>query len=762
MPLHALAMVLGSLLALYGNQLPDQSWLAVVPILLWLFYCNPAYRFVLLFMSAYLWSSAILHYHLDHRLADSYDHQIALVQGTVSGIPQIKPGRIGFYLQIHEIAGYSAPLPRLARINWYQDERVPLPGELWQLQVKLKQPRAMLNFAGFDFEAWQFKRGIDASGYVRASKLNLKLEPASWRDLDQWRSYVAAAIDRYCAGCENRGLIKALALGFRGDIKASQTSLLQTTGTAHLLAISGLHIGMVSFLFYGLGRFGWRLGLYRSGLNRVQLASLCALLAALGYSALAGFSLPTLRALLMFGVFLCAQQNRSRINLLQSIALAMMLILVLDPRVVGSVSFWLSFAALLVIAFAGFRLPAKLRWWQQLFLLQCLFSLLFAPLSVLIFGQLNPAGLLANVVAIPLISFAILPLVLCACLMILLGIGGVPKLLYLADRILGYFIDYLDLLVDSGLRAITGVYPEMLVLMVLVSILILLIPGVPGGRKVALLALLVMTCWQPERLDQGDFELVVLDVGMGTSLVIRTRNHSLVYDLGPGRPDGFNASDWALRPLMLKNGIKQPDLLVISHVDQDHSGGFYSLIDEYQPSRLLSGTPNMLKEKFKLGHAVRSCHDFPAWRWDGVAFSFLNAGLQRPNSSSNNRSCVLSVRGFHRLLVPGDIESAQESRLLLTQADNLASDILLVPHHGSKTSSSWGFLKQIKPRHVVFTLARNNRWGFPRPQIVARYEALRANQYRLDQEGAISMLSSRDGLVIKSARRPSRRIWRRW
>jgi competence protein ComEC len=256
--------------------------------------------------------------------------------------------------------------------------------------------------------------------------------------------------------------------------------------------------------------------------------------------------------------------------------------------------------------------------------------------------------------------------------------------------------------------------------------------------------------------------LIVLDVGMGTSVLLRTRNHSLVYDFGPGKPGVFSAADWALLPLMRRHAIEAPDLLIASHVDQDHSGGLQSFIGNYQQHRLLSGTPRKLKARFALAHDVRSCHQYPAWRWDGVGFSFVTTAAPSVDSSSNNRSCVLSIRGRHKALIPGDIESSQELKLVLEHGAALAADILLVPHHGSLTSSSRRFLNHVQPAYVVFTLARNNRWGFPKTAVTARYDALKSRQYRSDRDGAVSMTSSIDGLSVKTTGNPPRRIWRRW
>jgi competence protein ComEC len=752
----------GALLALYGNRLPDPFWSAYAPALLLLACCNSRYRFVFLLAAAFLWSSALLHHHLSHRLLDSFDNRILLLSGVIADIPQLYPDRVSLYLEDLRIESYPVAMPRLARFNWYQNKRIPRAGERWQFVVKIRQPRGLLNPAGLDYEAWQFTRAIDASGYIRESARNLRLEPASSLNLNHWRSGLAANIDRDCGHCRQRGLIKALALGFRGDIDKHGRQLLQHSGTAHLLAISGLHIGMVSMMFYMLGGYGWRLGIYRCGLNRRTLASLCALLAAVAYAALAGFSLPTLRALLMLAVMLIALQLKSKINLLQAIALALALILLVDPLAAGSVSFWLSFGALMVIAFMQFRFSAKMNACRQLLVLQGYFIALFAPLGVLIFGQLNLAGLPANLVAIPLLSFVILPLVLMACMLSSLGLGGAALLFSIADRVLDLLLDYLAWLLASGLQSQTvNAYPAILLLLALAAMAILLSPRLAGLRGSAVLILATLLLWQPARLEHGEYQLVVLDIGMGTSLLLRTRHYSLVYDFGSGGNRGFNAAEVALLPAMRQLGIDAADLYIVSHVDHDHSGGLYSFLGNYPPARLLSGTPRELQAKFELPHRVRSCHGYPDWRWDGVLFRFLETETA-PGASTNNRSCILQVVGHQRVLLPGDIEIEQETRLADVYRDSLAADILVAPHHGSGTSSSELFLQRVKPEYVVFTLARNNRWEFPDAEVVARYQALGGRLYRSDHDGAVTITSRRGAVLVRSMRKPVRRIWRRW
>ncbi len=628
MPQYALAMLFGALLAFYGNQLPDPFWSAYLPLLLLLARFCPRYRLLCLLGASFLWCTTVMHHHLSQRLHSDFDNRTVLLTAEIADLPRVNGERISLLLERVHIDKYPAPMPRRLRLNWYQTAQLPIAGEHWQFLVRLKQPRGRLNSAGFDYEAWQFVLGVDGAGYVVNSQLNRRLGEASPFNLDRIRASLAANIDRDCEHCRQRGLIKALALGYRSDIDSRVRDLLQSTGTAHLLAISGLHIGMVAMLFYTLGRGCWRACGYRSGINRRGFASLLAMVAALAYAALAGFSLPTLRALIMLVVVLLGQQVNQQINLLQSMAVALIVILLIDPLAVGSASLWLSFGALLVIALALFRLPHSLGGWQQLVLIQCFFVLLFAPPGVLIFSQLNVAGLPANLVAIPALSFLILPLVLLACLLSPLTSVGAAWLFGLADQLLGYLVAYLDLLLSIGLHSrVVASLPPLLALLVLGALVLVLLPRMPGTRIVALAILGSLLCWLPPRLEQGEFELRVLDVGMGSSMLLRTRHHSLVYDFGPGRKQAYSAADQVLIPVMRRLGIEAPDLLIVSHVDQDHSGGLHSFTGHYQPAQLLSGTPQELQTRFLLPHRVRSCHDFPPWRWDGVLFRFLDIGV---------------------------------------------------------------------------------------------------------------------------------------
>jgi len=770
---NALALITGLLFAFFSSALNDPLWASYLPITLAFSFLVPRYRIILIVLSAYLWAGFYFQFAVNLKLNNSFDSQIVMLSGTIIDIPDIKPRSVRFMFKPDYIEGYNQRLPNKIRLSWYHSDHLPEAGERWQFRAKLRRPSGFQNPAGFDYERWLLVKGIGATGYIKKSTKNQLLDVTPWWNINLLRSKVAQSIDNKCEACDNQGLIKALTIGYRGDIQLNQKKILKDSGTAHLLAISGLHIGLISGLFYWLGRWLWQIYFFRYRYNRLEFSAVLSFFTGLTYAALAGFSIPTLRALVMLGVIFLALKFRLQSNLLNSIATTVVLILVLNPLAIGSPSLWLSVGALLIISFAQYILGnasldsqsnKSISWLRQLLLVQGIFTLMFIPMGIALFGQVNIAGYLANVVAIPVVSFTLLPLALIASFCASVNLPYGDWLLVTCDRGMTLLLRYLEWLLESGFEAVgTGYIPMPLLILSLLGLVFLMMPRAISGKKIALIAILMPVIWRPERLEYGGYKMAVLDVGMGTSVIVKTQYHSLVYDFGPGNNAGYSAGSWVVKPYLQYFNMSLPDLMIISHVDQDHSGGFHTFKSDYNAETLISGTPDQVQKRFNLDQPLRACHGVKPWRWDGVDFEFLAFPVKESIISlmddTNNRSCVLKIQGTHTVLLTGDIEAERESWLVSTNSHRLKSDVIVAPHHGSSTSSTSNFIRQVLPKAVIFTVGKDNRWNFPKPKVLERYKAIETRIYRTDSDGAVSFYSDSNDFVIESQRRRHPRFW---
>lgn len=764
MLLAGLAIITGIVSACYLPQPIDRYWVSWLPLCLYLAYVNPRGQFTWLLISSFLWASGHIHWQLDHRLKAQQNNKRLSVIGEVINIPVgtsystrfiIKPVSI----QDHAGQNYGGKLPRKLKLNWRDAPKNLATGQIWRLKLKLKQPHGYQNPGGFDYERWLFAKGFHATGYVLASEQNQLLEK-NFFSLSALRFRISQHIEDHCADCRYGGLVQALAIGYRGHIEPQQRQLLQQSGAAHLIAISGLHIGIVSAVFYALGLYLWNRVFYWARFTRRELAMMMAWIAGLAYSLLAGFDLPAQRAMLMLSVVLFSLLLRTPSNLLNTIVTALILVLIVEPLAVLSESFWLTFSALFIIAFGSLLLQRQKSRLRQLVTIQLLFSLLFIPLSIFIFGQIHSASLLANLLAVPLVSFVIVPFNF-----ILLTLFWLPeallKVLYTGlDGLLAALMNYLQFLQDSGLQVLnlSNISGWKLLFLTLMLILLLLPRGMLAGRRwIALMPVLVFL---PQRqLDSGELKMAVLDVGMGTSIVIQTSHHSLIYDFGPGNDKGYSLGEWVVLPYLQHQGIVHPDRIVLSHADQDHAGGFYAILDEFDQTPIYSGTVEGIKRKFPQLDRILNCHRTASWMWDGVIFEFLDSGVDK-SDSDNNRSCVLKI-SLHKqtILIPGDIEKKQEMKLLALAADQLKSDILVAPHHGSQTSSSPEFISAVAAEDIIFSTGFLNRWGFPRAEVKSRYRATGANLYQTDKNGAVQINCSGGDCSLHTFRQLRPRLW---
>lgn len=753
-----IAVLTGSLLASFFPFRIDIYWLSLLPICLYLAYINTRWRSLWLLPASFLWATGHCLWQLDQRLDDDLNNKRLVVVGEVINIPARSAESSRFEFELHRIEGRDGKLPRLIRLSWRNAPDSLAPGQVWRLHVKLKKPHGYQNPGGFDYERWMFVRGIHASGYV-LTKSRQEMTGFNKLSLNNIRYRLNNRIQQICSACSNTGLIQALALGYRGNITDADRQMLQQTGTAHLIAISGLHIGIIAGVFYALGLFLWNRLFYNSRLQRKEFALFVSFVAALVYSLMAGFELPAQRAILMLSVFMISLWSRSAINLLNTILITLLAVLVVSPLAVLSASFWLSFSALFIIALGLFLLRSQASRFRQLLVIQLLFSLLFIPISIVIFGQVHVASLFANLVAVPLISFVVVPVNFLLLTLVWLPQAWLEPLYFALDKLLGLLLLYLESLQDMGLQAqALAVMDGARILLIALLLLLIILPrGIMSRMWVFMLALIII--WPSSKTLEDKLSMTVLDVGMGTSIVIRTRNHSLVYDFGPGNDRGYSLGKWVLMPYLSSLGIPGPERIIISHADQDHVGGLYAIQSRLQYQRVYSGTPEKVKARFPDLGNVLDCHQQPPWRWDGVEFEFLSAGVKQTHSE-NNRSCVLRIKSDgHTLLVSGDIESAQEQRLVQSNAEQLQAQILIAPHHGSLTSSSARFIRAVNAKNVIFTAGYLNRWGFPRAEVIQRYSAMGAATFRTDDDGAVLINCRAQQCDIQRYRQLRPRLW---
>jgi len=715
-------------------------------------------------LASFLWATAAIHWQLDHRLSSDLNNKRLIVVGEVLNIPRTSPISTNFLLKPvwfnkgSENTG-SNKLPEKIRLNWRNAPEVLAPGQIWQLTIKIKQPHGFQNPGGFDYERWMFARGIQATGYVVKSSQNMQ-QPDNSFSLNVIRHGVKQHIEKSCVNCEKTGLIQALALGYRGNISHQTRSLLNKTGTAHLIAVSGLHIGIVAGVFYTLGLLFWSKLLSAGRLKQKEVAMLMAWVGGFSYSLLSGFDLPAQRAMLMLTVVLVSLFLRSPFNLLHSINAALVLIIIVSPLAVLSESFWLTFSALMIIAFGAFLLQRETSRFKQLIIIQLLFSILFIPLSIFIFGQIHSASLAANLIAVPLVSFIIVPLNFILLMLFWLPQNLLQTLYALLDKLLSLLTDYLELLLNNGLQAINIAEIDSWQLILLcIGFFLLLLPKGFISKILLLFFIVPIVFWSLAPRTGQQVKMTVLDVGMGTSIVLQTAHHSLIYDFGPGNKTGYSLGEWVVLPFMLNEGITRPDRIVISHADQDHSGGFYALQDDYRGVPLYSGTPEGILKKFPQLNVVEDCHYTKSWTWDGVSFQFIS---NQPDlsASDNDRSCVLKVSIQQKsILIAGDIESKQEQALLNTDWPALKSSVLVAPHHGSLTSSSDEFISSVAAKDIIYTTGFLNRWRFPRAEIVQRYLKTGSRAMQTDKAGAIQVICYSKKCTVEKYRQQHPRLW---
>ncbi len=693
---------------------------------------------------------------LHHLLPVALEQQAVVVTGTVEGLPQRGLSRgeptVRFELAVDRAecggAGSCARFPRRLRLSWREPPSV-VPGQRWRLMIKAKRPHGFMNPGGFDYQTWLVRRGIGATGYVLSDGDHRRL--GQRRPLDYWRWHLAGVLDQQLRELRYADVLKALLIADKRDIASSDWQFFRRHGIIHLMVISGLHVGLVSGLAFALTR--WVSVLAGVARHADRVAAVAAIATALVYCLAAGASLPTRRALVMVTTYMLMLLLRREPVSGTGFGLALVLCLGLEPLAVMSPSFWLSFLAvlLLIMGFAG-RIRRLGPLWVAV-RSQWLVFVGLAPVLAAGFGQVSTHAPLVNLAAVPLFSLLVVPGNLLAlalsvpCPAIALWLwDGCDRLLILG---LGS-LHWLDARWDLTLLDLPAA-PWWWQCLGLAGVLLLVLPRGLPLRPAGLMLLLPLLLYPAQRPGHGAVDVSVLDVGQGLSVVVATANHLLVYDVGAryrqGRERYFSVAEAALLPYLRHRGRERVDALVLSHSDNDHAGAWPDLLRNLPVKRVITGeTIEPL--------AADSCHRPRRWQWDGVRFRFfvLNAGLRsKRRASTNNHSCILSIEaGGHRFLLPGDIDSGVEKALVRQFGGQLQAQVLLAPHHGSRSSSSWAFVKTVRPDHVVYSTGYRNPFDHPAPTVVERYHHFVSDQHNTGRHGAI-LFQVRRGKLLTPA-----------
>lgn len=686
-----------------------------------------------------------------------------IAEGYIASIPQTGGRRMGFdFLPTRlKYKGRILPVDGRFKLNWYRPFPKELkPGEYWRLRVRLKCPHGMMNPGAFDYETALFTQGIRARGYVRKDKNNKRLQEAGAMPLLEGRAALRDDLQQ-ALGEEHGfgGIIQALAIGERQGITDEQWQVLRRTGTTHLMAISGLHVGIVAGLAFIL--LHWpasripRLPLY---IPAVQIGAVAAIAAALVYAAMAGFSVPTQRAFIMVSVAMLALLWRRHTPVSVVLCMALITVLLVDPLAVLSGGFWLSFLAVAVIIYVmherlGEGDGRAGRWWWRWGRIQWYLTLGLAPVVVLYFQESSISSPLANLVAVPWMGSLVVPLVLAGTLLLKPWpwLGGM--LLKLAAILLEWLWAFLEFLAEN-IPVLHLPAPSTLVMACAVlGLLWLFMPRGWPLRSLGLILLLPLFI-RGHSVAPGSFKATLLDVGQGLAVVVQTHSKTLVFDTGPQFSSGFNTGDAVVLPYLRSEGIGQLDALVLSHGDNDHFGGARALSDGMAVEQIWTSVPQMVDWA-----PIEPCETGQWWQWDGVHFEFLFPQSVpfsgKKKGRGNNGSCVLRVsNNGGSLLIPGDIERLAESSLLRSRGEQLKTDVLIAPHHGSKSSSSPAFLEQVSPDWIWLPTGYLNRYGFPHEIVLERYRQRGIQLLGSPDSGAISMLFRPDGMDPPQAYRP--------
>ncbi len=745
----AISFLIGMVFIHQLAQLPNQNLLMAMAILAGIFAWRRCWTWLALLLGM-LWASAWAMDRLAQRLPETLVGQEIVVEGAIADLPKVEAKRTRFDFEVNQA---PAGVPPKIRLSWYNTAPPVKAGQTWRFTVKLKRPHSTANPGGFQYETWLFAEGIGATGYIRPHPAPKLLAESKIYTINAWRQAISDRLSALLPNNPRLGLIKALTIGDGNEINHLQWQVFRRTGTTHLIVISGSHISLVAGFAFFLTRAAWmRWGSLRFAPHTV--AALVALGMAVFYSALAGFSLPTDRAMIMVMLVMLGILCQRQLRLTHTLAVALWLMLLCDPFAPLAIGFWLSFTCVLLIFYCTSARLGKIGTFFPLAGIHVVMTVALAPLLLYTFQQVALISELGNFIAVPVVEFLTVPLLLLALVLLFPWPTLAGKVLWLVDKILFGLFWFLEKLATPNWVVFYHPQPSLWAVgLAMLGVFWLFAPkGIPA-RWLAGVLWLPLLFNSPEKPKTDEFTLTLLDVGQGLSAVVQTEKHLLIFDTGEKISPDFDMGSVVVLPFLHHLGVSKIDQIVVSHGDNDHSGGLEAILAEFPQ------TPVTTSEPEKIQSAAVSCFAGQHWQWDGVTFSMLFPDKNQL-LTKNNRSCVLKISSSAgSVLLTGDIEKQAENQLVTTLGATLKSDILIAPHHGSKTSSSLAFLQAVQPRWSLISAGYQNRFHFPHPQVIQRYQQLQIPWRMTGTEGAITVHFMARTTTISTYRMENSRYW---
>ena len=783
------SLLIGASSTLLLESLPSLWFLLIVVLIAGLCAYRLASALLLLFFLIGF-SNAVWQFsqHRSQLLPEQTESLDLVVTGVVDSLPVDRHGDIKFQFRVEhfERADLAQQSGALIQLSCYRCPFEFRAGEQWRLTVRLKRPHGFASAGAFDYQKYLFRHKIIGRGSVRAKLINTRLGNDTL-NADNLRYDLGVRIDELAAQAPagakvGYSLIKALAIGDKSSISTAQSSVLQKTGVSHLIAISGLHIGLVFACVLFLANLVLRpfTFMYQK-VARQQLAIIPALMAAVFYASLAGFAVSTQRALLMLLIFSLSRLFARPMPLLQVLMLTATLLVLIDPFSVLDHGFWLSFGAVLVIALSlsktaggnssasksnagktsglAFRasasssinLSSSLNNALALFSLQPRLWLGMMPLLALLFGQVSLVSPLVNVILVPIFCSLLIPLTLLA-MVFINSVFAVPAgyLLDCLASLYAWIFSCLEMVASADLSTVHIPKLSTWLLFGFAWTLLSYIYRFKLRHVLMVICLLGLLLYRPTH-SHHDLRVSLLDVGQGLSMVIQVGNYTMVYDTGPRYLSGFTTAEAVVLPFLRQHGVTDIDDLVISHADNDHIGGYHVVVNEFEVHRVYSSRQDKLPDS-------QACHAGMRWQVAKTEFSFLSPEDETPRGS-NNWSCVLMLEHAGRkVLITGDIEK-QVERFMLQKGQNIQADVMLVPHQGSKTSSSNAFITAVDPQLALVAAGYKNHYGHPNDLVLDRYNKAGVTVLSTIEHGTIDVLINDNGVNWTSQRTKYRRFW---